>query len=261
MGLAKLVAEPHGAEDQPTRGGRADQGEARAGRDGDRGEHRRARVHQRAIVTGMAGRRRRPWRPTCSASASSAAAATHRRDRLLRPQRRQADARRPPPQHDHRRRLRSGAGTGGTPWCGRTTSATSARSSGCSSTTCALDGPGGRGSVDRGSRPLLQRSNRAVPCKCRLQGDGPKDRRRATIRRGGRRRALDPDEGRDAPALHRNLPPAQRHADRRRRAGRVVLPRPAPADRRPTSRGTAHHAGRVHGRRPDRDGGRRGGRG
>ena len=116
MGLAKAGRREDRPKDQPPRRRRADQGEAGPGRDGPGGHHRRAGVHQRAALAGVAGRaaakarRRRP-----ALGIEKADIAADRRRRLFRPERRQADARRPPAQHDHRRRDQPGAGIPGRP--------------------------------------------------------------------------------------------------------------------------------------------------
>ena len=113
MGLAKQITERTGAEDQPPRRRRADQGKPRPRRHGRRGQHRRAGVHQRPAVAGVAGEAVAGDRDG-RAAGRCAGGRRRRRSSSITPARtRKGTARRPPAEHDHRRRLQPGHGVPG----------------------------------------------------------------------------------------------------------------------------------------------------
>ena len=114
--------------------------------------------------------------PTIASVCSAPATTERRRRRLLGAQRRQGDARRPPAHHRHRRRAGAHDGVpAGTASFARTTSATGARRSACSSSTW---------------------STRSRPRRHRARGQRP--RRRSTSRLGSS--SMPATSSRSAPA-------------------------------------------------------------
>ena len=195
-----------------------------------RGQRPRLRQPHAARATGwptqVAERRRRP-----AARRAGPAAAGHP-DRLLRAQRGQGDARRAPAHHGRRRRAGPHPGAPRAPRrSGRTTSATGARRSACSSSTCSTSArtPPRRALLEHRPQRVLPGGARASSTATPEFADRARRRVVAAAGRRPRHAAAVAASSSTCPRRYFNthLRHARRHPDRRRPRRRVDVQRPS----------------------------------